>query len=139
MQFKQLAKETLLLLKKEDEIEQFIKIFSNDKIYKLKRLGRVHLYDPAPLVKNYDNVYTREKIDAMNGIYGADEIKETLVSADLDGETLVFNPIMARYGDKWYIVSLEGSAFNTLGIGNSKQAFVILKGDLNMFLWLYQH
>ena len=70
--------------------------------------------DPETLSERYNTDPVRKRLETLGLIYGADEIKETLAVADLDGETLAFNPILVRYGDRWYIASFEGITFSMI-------------------------
>ena len=65
-----------------------------------------------------------KSMEAFQKIYGADELKDVLAAADVDGEILVINPMIARYGDKWYMVSVDGTAFSFLGIEAQKAALL---------------
>lgn len=123
-------------LREEEEIDAFVKCFDNSKADKLKRLGNVRLMDPGSLIERYNTDSVQNRLESYKNIYGADEIMETLAVADLEGETLVFNPVLIRYGDRWYIVTLEGSAFFILNIDSTRQALLHIKGPAESLLLL---
>ena len=52
-----------------------------------------------------------------------------LAVAELDGETLICNPVLARYGNRWYMVSAGGTAFACMNIEMNRQAFLTLEGS----------
>ena len=114
----------------EETVDAFIRTFDNDKAEKLKGLGNIQLFDPAFLIPGYDSPGVREQLDWNQRMYGADEAAEYLAAAELEGETLIINPRLARYGNKWYMISASGSAFSYLGIDANQQAFVFLPGSL---------
>ena len=123
-------------MREEEEIDAFVKCFDNNKADKLKRLGNVRLMDPGSLIERYNTDSVQNRLESYKNIYGADEIMETLAVADLEGETLVFNPVLIRYGDRWYIVTLEGSAFFILNIDSTRQALLHIKGPAESLLLL---
>ena len=137
-QFRELPEDRWIALNEEQDVDAFIRAFDNDKADRLKKLKRIQLIDPATVIERYDEDSVRKRMDALKRIYGADELKEILVAADMYSETLVADPILARYGDRWYFVSVEGSAFFILGMSSSMQGFVTVKGDFDLFLQLYQ-
>ncbi len=123
-------------MKEEDEINAFIKCFDNGKADKLKRLGNVRLMDPETLSERYNTDPVRKRLETLGLIYGADEIKETLAFADLDGETLAVNPILVRYGDRWYIASFEGITFSILAVEVNRRALLHIKEPAETLLQL---
>ena len=138
MQYKDLLDGYRINLQTEEEIDAFIDAFNNGRINNLKDLHNIRTIDPATIIKHYDIDSVRKQLEKYKHIYGADEIKESLAIASLNGETLVFDPILARYGDKWYIVALNGIAFSILGIDINHQAFMTLDGSFELALLLLQ-
>lgn len=123
-------------LQEGEEIDAFIRAFDNDKAEKLEKLGNIRLIDPATVIERFNSDSVSEQMEMKQRIYGADEIMETFVVADLEGETLVFNPVLVRYGDKWYIATVEGIAFSMLGIDANHQALLHVKGSAESLLLL---
>ena len=121
-------------LKEEEEIDAFIQCFDNGKADKLKRLGNVRLLEPGTLIERYNTDSVRNQLDSYQRIFGADEILETLAVADLEGETLIFDPVLVRYGNKWYIATIHGAAFSVLGIEANRQALLHIKGPVSSLL-----
>lgn len=125
-------------LREEEEIDAFIRAFDNDRAEKLADLKNIRLMDPAAVSERYNTDQVRKRLETYKRIYGADEIIETLAVAELDGETLAFDPILVRYGDQWYIASLEGIAFSVLGIDAASQALLHIKAPAESLLSLLQ-
>ena len=119
-----LLKGYMMDMKEKEEIEAFIQAFDNENAEMLKTIHNIRLLDPEKVIKNYNNDTTAKRMEAFQKIYGADELKDVLAAVDVDGETLVINPMIARYGDKWYMVSVDGTAFSFLGIEAQKAALL---------------
>lgn len=122
--YEELLNGYMMDMKEEEEIDAFIQAFDNENAGKLKTIHNIRLIDPAKVIKNYNTDSAAKRLDAFKKIYGADELKDVLAAADVDGETLVINPMIARYGDKWYMVSVDGTAFSFLGIEAQKAALL---------------
>ena len=136
--YKELVEGKRMDLVSEEDVDAFIRAFNNGKSEKLRQMHNIRLIDPSTAVVKYNNESTTRLLDMYQRIYGADEIKEIIAIADLDGEDLAFNPTLARYGDKWYIVSLDGIAFSILGIDFNGRGFVTVKGSAELALALLQ-
>ncbi len=86
------------------------------------------------MLERYNIDTIRNRLETHQRIYGADEIREVLAVAEMDGGTLVFNPVLVRYGEKWYIASVEGAAFFILSIEATRQALIHVNGPVDDFL-----
>ena len=118
----------------EEDIDAFIALYDNDRAGKLAGMSGVRFADPASVIPKYDTEQTKELLGKYRDIYGAEEIRELIGTADLGGETLLFNPILARYGDRWFIVTVQGIAFSLLGADYQRQAFFTFPGTLEDYL-----
>ena len=114
----------------EEDVDAFIALHDNDRTEKLAGMSDVRFADPASVIPRYNTEPTKELLDKYRGIYGADEIRELIGAADLGGETLLFDPILARYGDRWFIVTIQGIAFSLLGVDYQHQAFFTFPGTV---------
>ena len=126
-------------LKSEEEADGFIRQFDNERDQKLAQLENIRLIAPLSVLPRYGDEWTGKQLDMYQRIYGADEILETLAVADMGDETLVCDPLLARYGDRWYLVSVSGFAFSILGISADRQAFMTLDGSLEDVMRLIQN
>ena len=116
-------------MSKDKDVDAFIALFDNDKAEKLKSLGNAQLYEPENVIPHYDSDNIHEQLDRIRRIYGADEIREFIVLAEMEGETLVTDPLLVRYGGKWYMITVSGRAFFMLGIESNRQAFMTVKAS----------
>lgn len=129
-QYKELLDGFVVSLAGEEEVDAYIRAFEHDLAERLKGLRDIRLVDPVSVVPGYNNEKITETLETYRRIYGADEMKETLAVAGLDGGTLICDPLLARYGDKWYMVSVDGMAFPMLGFNASQHAFVTVDRSL---------
>ena len=116
--------------------QHFMNIRNTIFSFYIPLLHQIRLIDPATIIERYNNDSVSKQLEAKRRIYGADEITETLAVADIEGETLVINPTLVRYGDKWYIASVGSIAFSILGIDTSHQALFHIKGPVESLLLL---
>ena len=71
-----------------------------------------------------------ENFEKQTRQYGADEVVNVVAAADIGGEILAVAPTVARYGEKWYLVSVGSMVSNILGIDMNHQAFSVLPADM---------
>ena len=117
-------------LKTEEEADGFIRQFDTPRIAKLAELSDIRIMDPAAIMgERYQTDSIQKQLDWNKRIYGADEIRELIGTAKLGDETVICDPILARYGDRWYIVSVGGTAASIAGIDPQRQAFLTYKGS----------
>ena len=62
---------------------------------------------------------------------GADETVDLPALAEVGDELLYCCPTVARYGEKWYLVSVYSMTNNILGLNSMNQAFACGKGDIS--------
>ena len=112
----------------EEDVDAFIGLYSNARIPLLAAMTNIRACAPAEIAPAYDNENVREQLAAWQRIYGADELRELIGAADLGSETIICNPLVARYGERWYLVSVSGIAFSVLGVDLVHQAFIAMDG-----------
>ena len=71
---------------------------------------------------------------AVYACYGADETVNIAVIASVGDETLYCCPTIARYGDRWYLVSVSSVTNSIIGLDVNHQAFACGKGSLEDIL-----
>ena len=121
-------------LKSDEEIDEFIRLYNNNRYEKLKKMNNIRLISPSTVIQNYKNDSVSKRMKQYQEIYGADEILDILAVANIEDETLVCNPLLARYGDKWFVVSVGGIAFAIIGINSVYQAFLTIKGPFESLI-----
>ncbi len=50
----------------------------------------------------------------------------------------MFNPVLARYGDRWFIVTVQGIAFSLLCVDYQHQAFFTFPGTMEDYIRQFQ-
>ena len=58
----------------------------------------------------------RNTLEKYCVLYGADELTNIAAHFTIDGEEYLVAPQLVRYGDCWYIVSMEGVLSAMMGI-----------------------
>lgn len=118
-----------VILRSDEETEAFLALFRNDRTQQLAGMANIRTAAPENLVPSYDSQeLVRKYKDGYRLVYGADEIRDLIGIADLGSETLFCNPVAARYGEKWYLVSLYGIAF-MLQVSPEQRAFFTQEGS----------
>ena len=118
----------MITLSTEEDVDAFIGLYSNARIPLLAAMTNIRACAPADIAPAYDNENVREQLATWQRIYGADELRELIGAADLGSETIICNPLVARYGERWYLVSVSGVAFSVLGVDLVRQAFIAVDG-----------
>lgn len=124
-------------LTNEEEIDDFIGAFDRGYDQKLAQMGEIFYINPVVVIPKYTSDTNLKLLGQYQKIYGADELYEILALVDLGGELLVADPILARYGEKWYVVSVPGLAFNMLNVSADFMGFVSLEGTMDSVLGMF--
>ena len=114
------------------EMEAFLQKYNNGALDLLAKLSNIRFVRPASL-KNIVSSYSKESnqkyLNRQNELYRANELVSIVGLADLEGVsnvTLLCSPLVARYGKKWYIVSVNSDATMFLKLPLHQQAFCFL-------------
>ena len=117
-------------LKSEEEADAFIGAFDNPRPGKLAGMTGLRTVPTELLMgEKYRSETTQKLLESYKRIYGADEITDLVGVADLGDEILVCNPLLARYGDRWYIVSVSGIFMVSSSVGANLHAFFTVPGS----------
>ena len=124
-----------IMLREDADFDAFMEKFSNGRLEQLAGLTNIRFLTPDQVTggkfsfeKNQEN-YVR-----MNAMYCADETVDVPAVADVGDEILFCCPTVARYGDKWYLVSVSSMTNMIMGLEVARQAFATAKGSLDDFL-----
>ena len=121
--------------KEDGEYETFMGKFNNGRLEKLADMTNIRILTPDLVT---DGKFSSEKMQANyvrnNAVYGADETVDVPAVADIGDEILFCCPTVARYGEKWYLVSVSSVTSMIIGLDSTMQAFVCAKGSLGDFL-----
>ena len=112
--------------------EEFKSKFNNGRVEKLAELTNIRFFTPDQVTDNKFSMEQNQKsYIRQNAMYGADETVDLPAVAEVGDELLYCCPTVARYGEKWYLVSVSSMTSNILGINYMSQAFVCGKGGIS--------
>ena len=119
-------------LEEDVDFEEFKSKFNNGRVEKLAELTNIRFFTPDEMTDNkFSMGQNSENYIKQNAMYGADETVDLPAVADVGDELLYCCPTVARYGEKWYLVSVFSMTNNILGINTISQAFACGEGDIS--------
>ena len=119
-------------LEEDVDFEEFKSKFNNGRVEKLAELTNIRFFTPDEMTDNkFSMGQNPENYIKQNAMYGADETVGLPAVADVGDELLYCCPTVARYGEKWYLVSVFSMTNNILGINTISQAFACGEGDIS--------
>ena len=119
-------------LKDDTGVDAFLQKFYNGRLEKLATMSNIRFVSPDSLTDNrFSSDKIRQNFARQTAHYGADEVVNLVALADVSDETLYCCPTVARYGRKWYLVSVASVMDAVLGVSSNYQAFICGKGSLN--------
>ena len=124
----------MISLNKPEDVEAFMQKFDNGKLEKLALMANIRFVSPDLFTNNLYSMETnQDNLKKQTAYYNADEVVNIVGLADVGDETFFCCPTVARYGDRWYLVSISSMASNIMGLSSDYQAFTCGKAE-NMFL-----
>ena len=124
-----------IILKSDEEYDAFMEKFSSGRPEKLAGMTNILFLTPDQVTDHkFSMERNQENYIKMNAMYGADETADVPAIAAAGDEILFCCPTVARYGDKWYMVSVSSMTSMILGIDSMRQAFICGEGDLSELL-----
>ena len=124
-----------IVLREDGDFDAFKEKFNNGRLEKLTGLTNIRFLTPDEVTEGkFSHEKNQENYIKMNAMYGADETVDVPAVADLDGEILFCCPTVARYGDKWYLVSVSSMTNMIMGMNVMQQAFATAEGTLDDLL-----
>ena len=122
-------------LKDDAEYDVFMSSFSNDRIQQLAKMDNIRFLTPDEVTDNmFSNERNQENYLKFNAMYDADETVDVPATADIGDGFIFCCPTVARYGDKWYLVSVHSFTSMIIGLSVTQQAFVTGEGSIKDFL-----
>ena len=119
-------------LPEDTDADTYLELFDPEILHKLAEMNNVRFYDPDDITGGRfsmnvasENPKRQESYQRNIGRYGADEIQYRVAAADVGDDVLYVMPTIARYGDRWYLVSYSGIIPMILGIDVNHQAFFL--------------
>ena len=121
-----------IVLKEQADIDAFMGKFDNGRLEKLSRLSSIRFVSPDTVTGNkFSMEKNQQNFMRQTAVYGAEKVVNVVGIASVGDETLYCFPTVARYGGRWYLVSVSSMTANILGIGMDCQAFICGRGSLN--------
>ena len=121
----------IIQLKEQEDIDAFLGKFENGKLDKLAGMTNIRFLTPDDVTGGmFSNEMNQQSFAKQTAYYGADEVVNIVGVADVGDETLYCCPAAARYGDKWYLVSVSSFTGNIMGVPADCMAFICGKGLL---------
>ena len=121
--------------KDSDDVAVFLKKFENGRLEKLTQMTNIRFLSPDAVMDNkFSAGKNPENFIKQTACFGANEAVNIVGVADVGDETLFCCPTICRYGEKWYLVSVNSFASSIFGVSVNNQAFFCVKGSLSDLL-----
>ncbi len=115
--------------KEESESDAFLQKFNNGRLENLSRMSNIRFVSPDAVTDNkFSTEKNQENFIKQTACYGADEVVNIVALASVGSDMLYCCPTVARYGDRWYLVSVGSFTSSLLGVGMNYQAFMCGQG-----------
>ena len=112
-------------LQEEKDVEAFLQKFDNGKLEALTGMADITFLTPDSVTDNMFSLeQNQEALKKQTAQYGADELVNVVATAFVGDGTIICMPTVARYGDRWYMVSVNSITSMILGIDMNHQAFM---------------
>ena len=95
---------------KDEELDTLIQYFNDHervKVDALHQLDHIRFITPDQATGGSFSDVTPEFYAGQTVLYGADEVRDMVAVADIGEEHVLVAPVVARYGDRWYLVDLN--------------------------------
>ena len=116
-----------VILRDEDSIREYMQSFDFRELDKLAGMTNIRFPSvEAATGGSFSGEEIQKFIDRQYAWYGADEIVAVPAVADIGDEKLFVAPTAARYGDRWYLVTLNSSVSSALGLTINQLGFLVL-------------
>ncbi|MBQ6174850.1 MAG: hypothetical protein IJK28_09515 [Clostridia bacterium] len=115
-----------VLLREEEEIDAFLASYDLGRLQALSGMTDIRFLTPDMLTEGrFSEPRIRENFVKQTAHYGADDIVNVPAMADVGDLAVFCCPTVARYGDRWYLVSVGSVILNMLSIDMVHQAFIV--------------
>ena len=116
-----------------EAIPSFLAKFDNGRLDKLTGMTNIRFLSPDEVMENrFSSEMNQESFKKQTAYYNADEVVNIIGIADVGKETFACCPTIARYGDRWYLLSAGSMTTAWLGIAVNCQAFICTEGPNEM-------
>ena len=112
-------------LQEEKDVEAFLQKFDNGKLEALTGMSDITFLTPDSVTDNkFSLEQNQEALKKQTAQYGADEVVNVVAVALISDGTILCMPTVARYGDRWYMVSVSSMTSMILAVDMNHQAFM---------------
>ncbi|MBQ4435542.1 MAG: hypothetical protein II879_05540 [Clostridia bacterium] len=119
----------VITFKEDADADAYLQKFDNGRLENLRSMSNIRFLSPDTVT---DNKFSLEKNQQnfikQSAYYGADEVVNIVALADVGSDMLYCCPTVARYGDRWYLVSVSSFTSSLLGVSINYQAFMCGQG-----------
>ena len=113
-----------LELPEESDVEAYMQKFNNGKLEKLSGLTNIRFLAPDEVTDGKYSFEQNQKSFARRAApYCADEVKDVVAVGDVEDGMIFCASLVARYGEKWYMISCTSNIDLILGIDTNHIAF----------------
>ena len=121
-------------LTEEEEADAFLQKFDNGKLEQLAGMSDIIFLTPDLVTEGKFSLEMNQKsFKTQTARYGADEVVNVVAAAVVGDGLIVCMPTVARYGDRWYMVSCSSMTSNIMAIEVNRQAFMYMEGKVTDF------
>ncbi len=96
-----------LPVRSEEDADAVLAMFDEKRNEQLGTLDNIRFSSPKAVVPASSMNTIQENMERYRKLYGADEITELIAAFTIAGEEYVIMPQLLRYGDRWYISTLN--------------------------------
>ena len=123
----------------EEAVDAFMAKFSNGRLELFSQMSDLQFLDPDVVTGGKYSLEVNQENRAKQYAYlNADEVVNIVCVAEIGEETVGCCPTIARYGDRWYLVSTSSYTLMILGVSVDCQAFFSAPGTVEDLLELFQ-
>ena len=121
-------------LQEEGDVEAFLQKYDNSRLEALTGMSDIIFLTPDSVTDNkFSLEINQENLKKQTAQYGADEVVNVVAVALISDGTILCMPTVARYGDRWYMVSVNSITSMILGVDMNHQAFMFREVKLEDF------
>ena len=112
-------------LREDGDVEAFLQKFDNGRLEALTGMSDIVFLTPDSVTDNkFSLEINQENLKKQTAQYGADEAVNVVAMAFIGDGTIMCMPTVARYGDRWYMVSVSSMTSMILAVDMNHQAFM---------------
>ena len=112
-------------LKEDGDVEAFLQKFDNGRLEALTGMSDIVFLTPDSVTDNkFSLEINQESLKKQTAQYGADEAVNVVAMAFIGDGAIMCMHTVARYGDRWYMVSVSSMTSMILAVDMNHQAFM---------------